>query len=246
MGKIVAIGGGNLRQKSTLVIDQAIIALTGKTLPKFLFIPTASSDDPKYAEIMTQYYRDLGCETDTLWLLTRHPDLAKIKAQIQAADIIYVGGGNTLKMLRRWRKLGIDRLLRQAYQAGKVLCGVSAGAICWFAGGHSDSMSFYDPKNWQYIRVSGLGLLPGTHCPHYDSATLGVKRADSFQAMMQARGGVGIAIEDDCALAFVDGQYRVLSGNNKQAYVLRKIRGQMVIQTLTVDQGWQPVSNLAA
>lgn len=239
MGKIVAIGGGNLRQKSTLVIDQAIVALTGKTRPKFLFIPTASSDDPKYAEIMTQYYRELGCETDTLWLLKQKVDLAQIQAQIQAADIIYVGGGNTLKMMRRWRKLGVDQLLRQAYQAGKVLCGVSAGAICWFAGGHSDSMSYYQPENWQYIRVTGLGLLAGTHCPHYDSATLGIKRAASFQAMMQRRRDVGIAIEDDCAIMFVDGQFRVLSGSNKQAYLLRQRRGQLVVQALTVDQGWQ-------
>lgn len=244
MGKIVAIGGGNLKRRSTLVIDQEIIKLTGQQRPHFLFIPTASSDDPKYVETMTEYYRELGCETDTLWLLKPALDLAHIKAQIQAADIIYVGGGNTLKMMRRWRKLGVDQLLRQAYEAGTVLCGVSAGAICWFAGGHSDSMSFYQPDNWQYVRVTGLGLIPGTHCPHYDSATLGVKRAASFQAMMQQRGGVGLAIEDDCAVAFVDGQYRVLSGHDKRAYVLRKVKGKLVVRPLMVQQGWQALASI--
>lgn len=244
MGKIVAIGGGDLRKKSTLPIDLEIIKLTGKTKPKFLFVPTASSDSPVYIDIMCKYYQELGCETDVLLLLKANIDLAAITAQIKAADIIYVGGGNTLKMMRRWRKLGVDKLLIQAYQAGTVMCGVSAGSICWFAGGHSDSLSFYHPDDWQYIRVTGLGLIPGTHCPHYDSDTLGVKRADSFQAMMSKRRDTGIAIDDNCAIIFIDDQYRVISINNSQAYVLRKSSNQLEIKALPASKNWHKLSDL--
>ncbi len=244
MGKIVAIGGGDLRKKSTLPIDLEIIKLTGKTKPKFLFVPTASSDSPVYIDIMCKYYQELGCETDTLLLLQANLDLVAITAQIKAADIIYVGGGNTLKMMRRWRKLGVDKLLIQAYQAGTVMCGVSAGSICWFAGGHSDSLSFYHPDDWQYIRVTGLGLIPGTHCPHYDSDTLGVKRADSFQAMMSKRRDTGIAIDDNCAIIFIDDQYRVISINNSQAYVLRKSSNQLEIKALPASKNWHKLSDL--
>lgn len=244
MGKIVAIGGGDLRKKSTLPIDLEIIKLTGKIKPKFLFVPTASSDSLVYIDIMCKYYQELGCETDVLLLLKANIDLAAITAQIKAADIIYVGGGNTLKMMRRWRKLGVDKLLIQAYQAGTVLCGVSAGSICWFEGGHSDSLSFYHPDDWQYIRVTGLGLIPGTHCPHYDSDTLGAKRADSFQAMMRKRRDTGIAIDDDCAIIFVDGQYRVISSNNSQAYILRKSSNKLEIKALPADQNWHTINSL--
>ena len=125
---------------------------------------------------------------------------------------MYVGGGNTLMMMKRWRRLGVDTVLEEAYRRGIVLSGLSAGCICWFSWGHSDSMSFYDPEGWSYIRVRGMGLVVrALACPHYDSATAGIERRDDFQQMMRKHSGMGLAIDDHCALEIVNDTYRVIT-----------------------------------
>ena len=177
MTAIVTIGGGSFR--STLKIDREIVRLTKKKHPNFLFIPTASSDSEQYSENIGKHYKKLGCKTDVLYLLN-NKNKKETKTKINKANIIYVGGGNTLKMMRRWRFLGVDTLLKKAWKKGTVLCGLSAGSICWYDSGHSDSMAYYQ-KKWKYINVKGLGLIKGIHCPHYDSATKGVPRKKDFQ-----------------------------------------------------------------
>jgi dipeptidase E len=117
-----------------------------------------------------------------------------------SANIVYVGGGNTLLMMRILRRLGVDQVLRAAYESGIVLSGISAGAICWFDSGQSDSMSFYNPRNWKYINVKGLGLIHGIHCPHYNGMTRGVPRRSEFRQMIARIGGTGIALENNCAM----------------------------------------------
>jgi dipeptidase E len=166
---IVAIGGGEIRTRGTAAIDREIIRLSCKKHPKLLFLPTASSDSQRYWEHIQKYFGDfLKCKTDVLYLLKERPSKEQIRLKISSADVIYVGGGNTLFMMRVWRRLGVDRLLRTAYENGTVLSGISAGAICWFDSGHSDSMSFYNPRKWKYINVRGLGLVQGMFCPHYN------------------------------------------------------------------------------
>lgn len=223
--KIVAIGGGK-GNASTLPIDREIIRLSQKKRPKLFFIPTASSDDECYWKQMDRYYgKMLGCKTDVLFLVREAPSPKEIREKILGADIIYVGGGNTLKMMRLWHRLGVDRLLEKAWQRGTVLCGISAGSICWFESGHSDSMSYYSPKKWKYIRVRGLGLLKGIHCPHYDSQTLGVPRKSHFRGMMRKIGGMGIAIDNDCAIEFIGDKYRVIA-SKKSAKAFRVFRNK--------------------
>ena len=139
----------------------------------------------------------LKCKTDVLFLIKEHPSRAQVRKKIGSADIIYVGGGNTLMMMRLWRRrLGVDKLLHLAYANGTVLCGVSAGSICWFDSGHSDSMSFYNPRKWKYINVRGLGFIKGIHCPHFNGRTGGVRRRKDFLRMIRKIGGTGIAIEN--------------------------------------------------
>jgi dipeptidase E len=158
MKAIVAIGGGNIRNKSTLMIDREIIRLSGKIQPKLLFIGTAMSDAEKYWFHIQRYFGEhLGCKTDVLMLLKEKRTKKETRKKILSADIIYVGGGNTLMMMRVWRRLGIDRLLKQAHEKGIVLSGISAGSICWFESGHSDSLSFTNPKKWKYINVHVMG-----------------------------------------------------------------------------------------
>ena len=245
MGKIVAIGGGDLSTLATEPIDRTIIELSGKSSPHSLFVPTASSDSVEHWENFDRAYRvAYGCDTDVLCLLGATPDPAEVARKIAWADIIYVGGGNTLKMMRRWRRLGVDSLLREAYARGAVLCGVSAGAICWFDSGHSDSMSFYH-QDWNYIAVTGMGLVKGLACPHYNGETDGVPRRQDFHDMLIRKGGVGIAIDNDCALALVDGGYKVLSAApDAGAYTLFVQNGEVVERRIEAEEEYLPVSNL--
>ena len=246
MGKIVAIGGGDLSTMATEPIDRTIIELSGKRSPHALFIPTASSDSVEYWETFDRAYRvAYGCDTDVLYLLGATPDPSEVARKIEGADIIYVGGGNTLKMMRRWRRLGVDSLLREAHKRGSVLCGVSAGAICWFDSGHSDSMSFYNSDDWDYIAVTGMGLVKGLACPHYNGETDGVPRRESFHNMVRKKGGIGVAIDNDCAIAFVDNGYKVLSAaQDAAAYTLFVKDGEVVERKIESVEEYRPVSNL--
>jgi dipeptidase E len=247
MKTIVTIGGGDMRKGTLLAIDQEIVRLSRKTNPKFLFIPTASSDDQRYCEIITKYYQELNCQTEVLKLVTEKPSTAEIAQKIQSADIIYVGGGNTLKMMRLWRKLGVDLLLKAAWNNGTVMCGVSAGSICWFESGHSDSMSYYNPDKWQYIQVTGLGFLQGVHCPHFDSETLGVARKDNFAKMIGKLSPqkTGIAIDDHCAMVWQDGQYRVITTTTAaNAYRVYRQNGQVICEALPKNGPLLPVKEL--
>jgi dipeptidase E len=241
MGKIVAMGGGELRDLETFPMDARVVELTGKTQPRALFIPTASSDALGYAETFQQIYGDkLGCETDVLWLLKANVSFSGIAEQIQAADLIYVGGGNTLKMLRRWRLLGVDNLLEAAYQRGTVLAGLSAGAICWFAYGHSDSMGFYQSEGWQYIRVRALGLVNAIFCPHLNG-----DRRSNFTQFMGKYNAVGIGVEDNCAIEIIDGQYRIItSKDGAKAYKIYRTRGQVITQEIEQRETHQPLTAL--
>src|SRR6266700_3790922 len=116
-----------------------------------------------------------------------------------SADIIYVGGGNTLTMMKLWRRMGLDDLLIKAYNQGIVLSGLSAGAICWFKYGHSDSLKMVDPSK-NFIRVKGLGWINATLCPHFHAE----KREKDFEKMISLYGGIGIALDNNTALELID------------------------------------------
>ncbi|MGA7921702.1 MAG: peptidase E [Candidatus Acidiferrales bacterium] len=244
---IVAIGGGEIRTKGTAPIDREIVRLSRKKNPSLLFIPTASSDSDRYWKHVQEYFgKFLKCKTDVLFLIKEQPSRENIQRKISSADIIYVGGGNTLLMMRLWRRLGVDKLLKAAYDNGTVLAGISAGSICWFDSGHSDSMSFYHPQKWKYINVRGLGFLKGIHCPHYNSMTRGVPRRRHFRDMICKAGGIGIAIENNCAIEFVNGQYfRVLSARSyAHAYRVRKTLGKVVAEKIRQQKKLAPIELL--
>lgn len=246
MGSIVAIGGGDVSTLATRPIDAEVIRLSGSSSPKALFIPTASSDSVEYWEDFDRAYREsYGCDTDVLFLLGRAPSPESIGRKIDWADIIYVGGGNTLKMMRRWRLLGVDVLIGSAHARGAVLCGVSAGAICWFDRGHSDSMSFYSPDDWSYIAVTGMGLLSGLACPHYNGDTAGVPRRQDYHDMLKRKGGDGLAIDNDCAVVFTAKGYRVIAATpGARAYSLYARRGAVVERALQISPDVLPIEPL--
>lgn len=244
---IVAIGGGEIRTRGTAPIDREMLRLAKKKHPRLLFIPTASSDSARYWTHIQEYFGEfLKCKTEVLFLIKEPSSREQIQKKISSADIIYVGGGNTLLMMRIWRRLGVDHFLKAAYENGTVLAGISAGSICWFDSGHSDSMSFYNPRKWKYINVRGLGLLKGIHCPHYNSMTRGIPRRKHFRDMIRKMGGVGIAIENNCAIEFIDGRfYRVITSRSyANAYRVHKNRGEVVAERIGQKKQLAPIESL--
>jgi len=249
MKKLVAIGGGHIGRLgpvSTTPIDKEIIRLSGKKNPRLLFVPTASSDLEVYCEVARKYFGKLGCDVDVLYLVKEKPALKEIEKKIFNSDIVYVGGGSTLKMMMVWRKLGVDKVLKLAYERGVVLSGKSAGSICWFDSGISNSRKYRNPKNWEFINVKGLGLVKGANCPHYDKEPQGESRHDDFGKMIAKTGGFGIAIDNNCAIEFIDGKYFKVINSQPGAGAFRvyKKDGKVVSQKIDKKAEMIPIDEL--
>ena len=157
---IVAIGGGGFgRSIGKLIIEKYIISLIRGDRPKVCFIPTASGDNTSYKLNFYKAFSALNCIPSHVDFFSRTDELEN---KILSQDIVYVGGGNTKSMLAVWREWELDKILKRAYEKGIVMSGVSAGAICWFEKGITDSYS----KALQVIDC--LGFINGTACPHFD------------------------------------------------------------------------------
>jgi len=214
MGTIVAIGGGEINKHETFAIDQEIIKLSCKKRPRVLFIPTASSDSQEYINDFIDYYGNyLDCKVDVLLLIKQSVTTKKISEKFLNSDIVYVGGGNTLMMMNVWRKLGVDKILKKAYQKNIILCGISAGAICWFNFGVSDSRRFKNLEA-QLIKVRGLGFISGLLCPHYHSEKYAKDRVVSTKNIAKRTSGVALGIDDFCAIIFIDGQFKIITSKS--------------------------------
>ena len=250
MGVIVGIGGGRMTDLETLTIDKEIVSFTGLESPNALYIPTASYDSPeKWDEFRGIYGDKLGCNTDVLYLLGETPSYDELTSKILSAHIIYVAGGNTLKMMMRWRLLGVDKILDKAFESGTVLSGTSAGMLCWFKFGHSDSRSFYGRENWNYIKVRGLGYINAIGCPHYNSesegAALGALRSNDFKKMIRSKQDIGIAVDNHAAFMVVDNKYKVLSSKSGSGvYRLRKLNNEIVEEKLDQTNSLQDIATL--
>ena len=186
------------------------------------------------------HFGKLGCQADVLYLHKQKPSLTEVRTRILKADIIYVGGGNTLMMMNRWKKLGVDKVLREAHKKGKVLCGTSAGAICWFRQGNSDSRKYHNPQAG-LIKVTGLGFIDALACPHYDAEK---DRKPELKKMMKKIAGIAIAMDNCAALEVVGNRYRALSGQSKAGvYKVYWEKGKYYQIPLS-QKGWRPLSDL--
>ncbi len=214
MLRIVAIGGGEIGRPGypveTTEIDAEVVRLAGKRRPRVLFVGTATRDDPGYLTVVEEHCgRRLGCEVSALNLYDRAWRPEDAGEQIRRADIVYVGGGNTLRMMMLWRRRGVDWALVDAAESGTVMAGVSAGAICWAAKGVSDSRSYSTSSSeWPFIAVRGLGLIDVMLSPHYEpDGRRGVELA-----RMAARDKiVGLGLPDCTALEVIGDEWRILS-----------------------------------
>ncbi|MFO7794116.1 MAG: peptidase E [Candidatus Nanohaloarchaea archaeon] len=226
MSKIVAVGGGDWQNLETLDINREIKNLA-KNPENALLIPTAMEDSEEYQENFKKLYRDeLGLETDSL-LLYSDPSEEEINRKFEWADIIYVSGGNTKEMMNKWKETGVNEKLRKAYNEEKLLSGLSAGAICWFEYGHSDSESYEtEDSEWSFIRVEGLNIIEDIlYCPHYHSED----REEGFRKMIKENPEkLGLAVNDHAAAKIVDGELEIIkSGDEGKAYTVKSINGEV-------------------
>lgn len=231
MGRIVAIGGGEL--DTTHRINKYIVELAGKEKPNFLFIGTASHDAEGYIAVIRDEFRGLGCTVRALSLTTETYTDKEIDSILDQANIIYVGGGDTAFMMETWKKHGLDNKLKQIYQNDSaVLSGLSAGAICWFTCGHSDSRVFWKGDIVGYGWVNELlDIYPYALCPHYN------ERVESVDTMMMDTACTGIALEDNVAFVDLNGSVSyVASDDTSKAYIIKYANGVLDKQEQMVDR----------
>ncbi|BBF43897.1 peptidase E [Lachnospiraceae bacterium KM106-2] len=241
MSMIITIGGGEIAAKETLVIDQFVVSQSGKTHPKLLFLPTASNDAAGYIEIVQQIYgTTLGCQVDSLCLLHSNPSQTEIEDKILSADIIYVGGGDTVFMMKCWEEQGVTPYLKKASQQGTVLAGLSAGSLCWYQKGHVDSDPITNKEGWWDSRPCNfLNLIPAIHCPHYNH-----KNHERFDLSMKKESLPGIALEDNTALVIKDNTYKILKSDpTRHAYLLHNETG-VVKKTELISTEYHSIQEL--
>lgn len=222
MGRIVAISSGDL--KSTHKINQYIVALAKKENPNLLFIGTASCDAEEYISKIHDEFEPLGCSVKELNLATKEYTENETDSLLNHADILYVGGGDTAFMMETWKKHRLDQKLKDIYLSDQaVLSGISAGAMCWFACGHSDSSVFWNGDTIGYGWVNGLlNMYPYVFCPHYD------ERVESFDEMMKEKMLPGIALESNIAFTENEGCFSfVASEDSSKAYIIRYVDGKL-------------------
>ncbi len=205
--------------ESNRLLDDYVLAQARGPRPRVCFIGTASGDSARYIEMFYKAFSQRADPTHINLFDTPPMDVAGIVAR---QDVFYVGGGSTRNLILLWREWGLDRMLRRAWRGGAVMCGLSAGSLCWFESGVSDSYA----KELRPVHC--LGFLSGSHCPHYDGEPM---RRPAYHAMI-ASGELpnGYAADDGAALHYVGRRLHRAVGSRPNAKVYRVglVRGTVV------------------
>jgi dipeptidase E len=222
--QVVAYGGGGFSTGGdTAALDDYVLGLAARERPRVCFLPTASGDADHY---VVRFYRAFGgrAEPSHLSLFRRQRGAACVRSHLLAQDVVYVGGGSVVSMLGAWRAHGVDAILREAWAGGVVMCGPSAGALCWFA----EAMSAF---HGEPVPVAGLGLLPYSNTVHYDTEP---RRRRMYRDHVAAGTLPGFAIDEGAALHFVGERLeRVVSARGgARAYRVRRTGGSIVEEAL--------------
>lgn len=220
--QLIAMGGGGFSMEpDNPALDLYVLAQTRKRRPSVCFLATATGDADGYIERFYTAFKAHRCRPSHVPLFRRTPDL---KQALLTKDVIYVGGGNTKSMLAVWRDWDVPRLLRRAWKNGTVLAGISAGAICWFRMGVTDSWG----KG--LTGMPCLGFLPGTCCPHFDGEP---ERRSALHRLVTSRAvPSALALDDGAAAHFVERRLLrvVASRPDARAYTVRR-RGSSAVET---------------
>ena len=256
--KIVAIGGGECGRVSsggirlpyeTAEIDKEIIRLAAKERPRFLMLAHAQfaygrEHEERYGEVMRRIYAGLyGCEFRFLNASALDESPEKARECLEWADIVYEGGGDTAAMMGLWRRTGFDSLLKRAWEAGKVMCGLSAGAICWFALGNTDSPGY---REKEVNKIPGLGFVDAYFSPHCQNEW---KRQSEINSLKHINK-VGISVSNCAAVEIVGDKYRIISSTPADRsfapYALRTFwkNGIMREEKLAASEEFKPLDEL--
>lgn len=211
MRQIIAMGGGGFSMEpDNSLLDEYLLKQAKIANPKICFLPTASGDSEQYIARFHAFFNAQSCRPSHLSLFK--PPTRDLESFILEKDILYVGGGNTKNLLAVWKEWGIDSILKKAWNEGVILAGLSAGAICWFEQGVTDSYGEgFEPINC-------LGLLTGSHCPHYDGE---IERRPAYHKLIESKKiQSGIAADDGLAIHYIGHEiHKIVSSRpNAKAY----------------------------
>ena len=224
--QIIAMGGGGFSSRpKTPALDEYILRQCPKRTPRVCFLPTASGDADEYIVRFYASFSKFACRP-THASLFRLP--AALRQYLLAQDIIYVGGGNTRSMLALWREWKVHEILREAWQRGIILSGVSSGGICWFEEGLVDSLP------GQLTPLQCLGFLKGSFCPHYNTEP--ARRPEYLKLIRAAKMRPGLAVEDGVAVHFIGHRlaHVVSVRRGPVTYAIRLTKGGLEEETLQV------------
>ena len=224
--RIIAIGGGEIKNKTTLEIDRYVANLAkihaGEKRANALFIGTASHDSMPYFNSFRKTYTSVfDIKAEVALIVYGEMDMERIAKKIDDADCIYIGGGDTVYMLEKWKETGLDKLIIDAYNQGKIICGLSAGAICWFNDMYTD-YEIMRGQSSEYVMKKGLNILDGTMCPHFNE-----REVDFFKAMKDKKIDWAYCVENDCAIEFVDGKLTKSITAGGKAYIATNVDGEI-------------------
>ena len=247
--QVVALGGGGFSEEpENALLDDYILSLRGGDCPSVCFLPTASGDADKYISTFYACFAPPRAKPSHVTLfhpkvLDEFPETAidvrdDIESHLLSQDVVYVGGGNTAAMLAVWRVHRLDRLLRAAWERGVVVCGISAGSLCWFESGLTDALG----QGLQPLR-NGLGLLRGSHCPHYNSEPR--RRPAYLELVATGELDDGWAADDGVALHFIDGELRSAVSSRPAAGAFRVTRQGQEAQELRLPVRYLGKTTLA-
>ena len=218
MRQIIAMGGGGFSMEpDNPLLDRYILKEAKTANPKICFLPTASGDSEQYISRFYSFFNDQNCDPSHLSLV--NPPSRDLESFVLEKDILYVGGGNTKNLLALWKEWGLDSILRKAWEEGVILAGLSAGAICWFEQGVTDSYGDgLEPINC-------LGFLKGSNCPHYDGET---ERRPAYHKLLETNKlHSGIALDDGVAIHYKEKEiHKIVSSRpNAKAYSVSLEKG---------------------
>lgn len=215
---IIALGGGGFSEGTwNSVVDDYLIKASSKSHPHIVFIPTASDNSTGYIKKFEDAFSSRKCSFSHILMdEMTYLDRNSIK-EIKAADIFFVGGGNTSKMLNVWEKCAFDIAIKEEYHKGKVLAGISAGAICWFEYGLTDSL----PPGFRKMKC--MGFIKGVMSPHFDSEP---ERQPAFELLTKSSDfSIGYTCDDGVAIHFINGiPNKIVKENSySKACIYRKV-----------------------
>jgi len=229
--QIVAFGGGGFSMEAgNPLLDDYVLGLAlaaGRERPKVCFLPTASGDADHYIVRFYRHFPASRCEPSHVSLFRRDCGTDDVRAHLLEQDLVYVGGGSVVCLMGVLRAHRLDVVLREAWEAGVVLCGLSAGSLCWF----EEAMTGYHGASRP---VQGIGLLPGSNAVHYDKEE---HRRPAYQLAIEGGMPAGYAVDDGAALHFVGDSLARVVGSRRQAraYRVEAVAGSVVELELPVE-----------